>query len=133
MTMAGAGACVIRRPKRDGIMNDSLIAQTAFGALRGLSVGGIVQFRGVPFGAPPVGQLRFAPPQPAAGWGGVRDATAHGPIAPQFPARLRGAMGDFTRPQSEDCLTLTIATPTADDAKRPVLVWLHGGGYMSGA
>jgi para-nitrobenzyl esterase len=61
------------------------------------------------------------------------DATAHGPIAPQGPSRLRVAVGDFNRPQDENCLTLTITTPAADDRKRKVLVWLHGGGYSSGA
>jgi para-nitrobenzyl esterase len=114
-------------------MHGSPLARTALGTLEGLPAGGVVQFRAVPYAAAPVGALRFAAPMPAPGWSGVRDATRHGPIAPQFPARLRGAMGHFARPQDEDCLTLTITTPAADGGKRPVLVWLHGGGYMSGA
>ncbi len=87
----------------------------------------------MPFAAPPIGALRFAPTQPPAAWTGLRNARRHGPIAPQPPSRLRAAMGDFTRPQDEDCLTLTITTPSADDARRPVLVWLHGGAWLSGA
>jgi para-nitrobenzyl esterase len=99
----------------------------------GIVTPGLSVFRGVPYAAAPVGDLRFAPPQPPPPLSGRHDATRHGPIAPQLPSRLRAAMGDFDRPQSEDCLTLTISTPAADDARRPVLVWLHGGAWISGA
>ena len=90
-------------------------------------------FRAVPYAAPPIGQLRFKPPQPAAAWTGVRDATTHGAIAPQPRSRLAAAMGDFERQQAEDCLTLTIWTPAPDGMRRPVLVWFHGGAFLSGA
>jgi para-nitrobenzyl esterase len=110
----------------------TVVARTTLGDLRGAQGDGVVSFRNVPYAAPPLGPLRFSPPAPAAPWTGVRDATAHGPIGPQPPSRLRAAMGDFDRPQSEDCLTLTIATPGTDGA-RPVIVWLHGGAYMTGA
>ncbi len=90
-------------------------------------------FRGVPYAAAPVGTLRFAAPETPSSWSGLRDASQHGPIAPQVPSRLRAAMGDFDRPQDEDCLTLTICTPAPDGKTRPVLVWLHGGAWMSGA
>lgn len=109
------------------------VAQTPSGDLHGTTESGVAVFRAVPYAAPPVGDLRFAPPQPHAPWAGLRDATVHGPIAPQTPSRLRAAMGDFDRTQSEDCLTLTIWTPAADAKPRPVLVWLHGGAWMSGA
>ncbi len=109
------------------------IAQTPSGDLQGTVESGVAVFRAVPYAAAPVGERRFAPPQPFAPWTGLRDATAHGPIAPQTPSRLRAAMGDFERPHSEDCLTLTIWTPAADTKPRPVLVWLHGGAWMSGA
>ncbi len=108
------------------------IAHTESGDLAGLTDHGIAIFRAVPYAAPPTGKLRFAAPQPAVPWSGQRDATAHGPIAPQTPTRLAPAMGDYRRPMDEDCLTLTIWTPAADAAKRPVLVWLHGGAWMSG-
>ncbi len=108
-------------------------AATAQGNLSGTVENGVAVFRAVPYAAPPVGELRFKPPAPPAAWRGERDASAHGPIAPQPPSRLRAAMGDFSCPQSEDCLTLTIWTPAADRARRPVLVWFHGGAFMSGA
>ena len=109
------------------------LAATAQGTLRGASEAGVAVFRGVPYAAPPVGPLRFQPPAAPSAWTGERDAGKHGAIAPQPPSRLRAAMGDFACPQSEDCLTLTIWTPAADQARRPVLVWFHGGAFMSGA
>jgi para-nitrobenzyl esterase len=112
---------------------DAPIARTSLGDLRGAWHDGIAAFRGVPYAAPPVGERRFIAAQSVQGWSGLRDATRHGPIAPQLPSRLRVAMGDFERPHDEDCLTLTICTPAADAKARPVLVWLHGGAWISGA
>jgi para-nitrobenzyl esterase len=112
---------------------DAPVAHTSLGVLRGAWHDGIAAFRGVPYAAPPVGALRFAPAAPAQRWDGQRDATRHGPIAPQLPSRLRNAMGDVVRSQDEDCLTLTICTPAPDGKARPVLVWLHGGAWISGA
>src|SRR6266516_512558 len=111
----------------------SLPADTEPGGLQGAPHHGVVQFRGVPYARPPLGDLRFRPPGRAEPWPGRLDATVHGPIAPQGPSRLRVAVGDFSRPQSEDCLTLTITTPAPDSGRRPVIVWLHGGGYGTGA
>lgn len=109
------------------------VATTSLGSLRGEWHDGVAIFRGVPFAAPPIGELRFAPAAPVSAWDGVRDATRHGPIAPQPPSRLRVAMGDFQRPQDEDCLTLSICTPAPNAMARPVLVWLHGGAWITGA
>jgi para-nitrobenzyl esterase len=109
------------------------LAHTTSGTLQGTIEGGAVAFRAVPYAAAPIGAARFAPPAPPAPWSGVRDATRDGPVAPQAPSRLRDAMGDFSAAQDEDCLTLTIWTPHADTAARPVLVWLHGGAWSSGA
>lgn len=111
----------------------STIARTALGDLQGLRQDGVTVFRGVPYALPPIGERRFAAPLPASSWSGLRDATVHGPIAPQSPSRLAAAMGRFTRPMDEDCLTLTIWTPAVDASDRPVLVWLHGGAWISGA
>lgn len=94
-----------------------------------VGVSGVTVFRGVPYAT----ARRFASPQPVGRWIGQRDATRHGPIAPQPASRLRAAMGDFNLPQDEDCLTLTIATPAVDDGQRAVIVFLHGGAYLSGA
>ena len=109
------------------------VAHTGLGDLLGEAADGVVRFRAVPYAAPPVGARRFAPPAPLAAWRDVRDVRAPGPIPPQPPSRLRLAMGDFQRPQSEDCLTLAITTPAVDGGRRPVIVWLHGGAYLSGA
>ena len=111
---------------------DDLVVQTKSGALRGAGENGIAVFRGVPYAAAPVGELRFAPPQPVV-WKETRDATRDGPVPPQGRSRLAHVMGDFERPQSEDCLTLNIWTPAADGKKRPVMVWVHGGAFSSGA
>jgi para-nitrobenzyl esterase len=112
---------------------EDLVVRTRSGALRGASENGVAVFRGVPYAASPTGELRFQPPQPMPAWPDVRDATVDGPIAPQSRSRLAHVMGDFERLQSEDCLTLTVWTPAADAKKRPVLVWIHGGAFASGA
>ena len=103
------------------------------GALRGERGERYVVFRNVPYAAPAEKAARFAPPQPAPSWNGVRDATSDGPIAPQNRSRLAHIMGDFERAQSEDCLSLTIWCPDPVPARCPVLVWLHGGAFTTGA
>ncbi len=110
-----------------------MIAATALGDLEGRAENGVVVFRGVRYAESPAGERRFRAPEPVRPWNGLRAAAADGPIAPQGPSRLRMAMGDFTRSMDENCLTLTIWTPAADAQARPVLVWLHGGAWQSGA
>nr|WP_314359711.1 carboxylesterase family protein [uncultured Achromobacter sp.] len=113
-------------------MNQTVQATLPAGTLTGVQErGGVCRFSAIPYARPPVGKLRFAPPE-AATWQGDLDATQPGPVAPQLPSRLRDAMGDFNAPQSEDCLHLTVWTPAADSARRPVVVWLHGGAWQSG-
>lgn len=111
------------------------VVSTPLGKLEGAVAGGVATFRGVPYAAAPVGTRRFAPPAPHAGWTGTRDASRDGPAAPQLPSRLERVMGGVTFAQGEDCLFLTIAAPAPLDAaaKRPVMVWFHGGAWMSGA
>ncbi len=105
-----------------------LIAQ---GELAGLTDRGIHNFRGIPYAQPPVGALRWAPPQPPTGWVGARDATAFGDVAPQA---VRMGSDFQTDGESEDCLYLNVSTRTLDaQARQPVMVWIHGGGNLYGA
>ncbi|WP_017523597.1 carboxylesterase/lipase family protein [Pusillimonas noertemannii] len=107
--------------------------QLSCGRLQGVRQEGVYQFSGVPYAEDPVGALRFRPPVPKAPWNGVLDATRPSVVAPQAASRLAAVMGEFTGTQDEACLQLTISTPGLDDKKRPVLVWLHGGGFSSGS
>lgn len=96
------------------------------GIVSGRIEDGIGVFLGIPYAAPPVGELRWAAPREPAGWTGIRDAAAHGPACPQT--------GPLEADTSEDCLTLNVWAPTAASAdKRPVMVWIHGGGFNFGA
>jgi para-nitrobenzyl esterase len=106
---------------------------TRCGRLRGTRVGEVDAFLGIPFARPPLGALRFAPPEPAEAWSGVRDATRLRAVQPQTSDAFIARLGlDPLGPQDEDCLHLNVWTPAADGARRPVLVWIHGGAFIGG-
>src|SRR5262245_27222265 len=104
------------------------VVSTSAGRLRGIPEEGVLVFRGIPYAQPPVGPLRFRPPHKPVAWDGVRDACTYGPVPMQVSNR-----GQVPPEAHEDCLSLNVWTPGADDARRPVLVWLHGGAWIHGA
>ena len=114
---------------------------TEAGVLRGAGEGPVTVFRGIPFAAPPVGLLRFAPPTEVEPWDGVRAATEFGPSPMQnidpLSMVVPGAERYYYTPSSaqfsEDCLYLNVCTPAADGKKRPVMVWIHGSGFVTGS
>ena len=127
----------------------SPIVETTYGKVRGFTNDGICSFRGIRYGASTAGKNRFMPPQKPEPWTGVRDASGYGYSAPQTNPSTRGTDGpesDIAKilaasdgfrvapPESEDCLFLNVWTRGLDAAKkRPVMVWLHGGGYSMGS
>jgi para-nitrobenzyl esterase len=104
------------------------VTGTVNGAVRGLANGAVNEFLGIPYAAPPVGALRWQPPQPAASWSGVRDATKFAQHCPQLPSPF--GQGST----SEDCLYLNVFTPAHKQAGShfPVMVWIHGGALVTG-
>lgn len=104
-------------------------ALTDVGRLQGERHGDLNIWRGVPYAKPPVGPLRFAPPEPPEPWSGLRDAIHFGAVAPQVPSHPLLAEDG---PQSENCLTLNVWAP-ASPGPHPVLVWIHGGALVTGS
>ncbi len=114
-----------------------VIASTKAGAVRGLTgEDQLTRFLGIPYGRPPFGELRFAPPQPAQSWDGVRDATAFGPTAPKPDAEHSQSQLDFLEDgqiPGDDCLNLNVWTPDPTGSGLAVMVWIHGGAYLAGS
>nr|WP_061136781.1 carboxylesterase family protein [Caballeronia fortuita] len=115
--------------------SDPTSAAVESGKLRGAVSDNVLSFKGIPYAAPPVGDLRWRAPQTAASWSGVRDASAYGHDCMQLPFASDAAPIRTT--PSEDCLVLNVWRPAADAGtsgtqKLPVLVWIHGGGYTNG-
>ncbi|MBB5118267.1 carboxylesterase [Streptomyces eurocidicus] len=128
LTAAGTAPAADAAARGPG--DDRPVVTTDHGPVRGRSHGTYDTFEGIPFAAPPTGPLRWRDPRPAPSWHEARDAGAPGPQCPQFPVLAPGpATG------SEDCLTLNVTTPSGRAAGRgrPVMVWVHGGGFQFGS
>ncbi|MGI8492843.1 MAG: carboxylesterase/lipase family protein [Acidimicrobiales bacterium] len=115
------------------IVVDTTAGQVAGSAGPGAShEAGVVRFLGIPYAEAPVGELRFRAPRPAKPWSGARGCDDFGYWSPQNPAATT-LSGEVPGAQDEDCLTLNVWTPAADGAHRPVMVWVHGGGFVGGS
>lgn len=107
------------------------LVKTTYGAVEGVVERGTDVFWGIPFAAPPIGDLRYHAPQLPESWSGTRLADRAGPASLQSEHRLPGFSSEG--PLEEDCLTLNVFTPGTDDKKRPVMVWIHGGAFTHGS
>ncbi|KAH8023271.1 hypothetical protein HPB51_011714 [Rhipicephalus microplus] len=115
------------------------VIRTTSGDVRGIicstTTGPVLKFLGIPFAEPPVGELRFMKPTPKKPWAGVLNATSLPPMCPQVPIRINSYFAvNSTDPLSEDCLFLNVFKPVVnnDSASKPVVVYIHGGGYTFG-
>ena len=112
----------------------NLIVSTSGGLVQGTAVPakeGVVVYKGIPYVAPPVGNNRWRAPQPVEPWAGVRDATAYAPDCYQTNS-VENIQGSG-RPEAEDCLYLNVWTSPEQNTKKPVMVWIHGGGFIIGS
>ncbi len=109
------------------------VTEVAGGRLRGVERAGVWTFSGIPYAASPAGARRWRPPVAPEPWSGIRDCDRYGPVAPQDQLLVAIFPGATPEPMSEDCLSLNVWTPGLDGAKRPVMVWIHGGSFLSGS
>ena len=135
---AAAAAAMFERVRLFGYTDGTpgAIVETTAGKIRGLQLDRVHAFKGVPYGASTAGSRRFQPPLPAVPWTGVRDTFTLGPRSPQGRATYVPEWQPLTgtEPPSEECLHLNVWTPSASTGgARPVMVWLHGGGYTGGS
>jgi para-nitrobenzyl esterase len=136
----GSSAAALSLQSRLGFGADGRILEIETGKLRGADLGGVHAFKGIPYGAATQGARRFMPCSKSDHWTGVRDATQVGASAPQLrlPGQVVPPWVAFCEDpagtaRSEDCLVVNVWTPTPDAAKRPVMFWIHGGGYTVGS
>lgn len=109
------------------------IVETVYGKLEGREIESVFAWKGIPYAKPPVGPLRFRAPERPNSWDGIQDAGSFSPVGPQTQREIMKFFGNNVLNISEDCLYLNVWSPAADDKKRPVLVWIHGGSFVSGS
>jgi para-nitrobenzyl esterase len=110
------------------------VVEIESGKIEGNYLDGLYIFKGIPYAAPPIGELRWMPPQPVEPWEGIRPAQTFGTIAPQTVMENAALeVISVVEPQDEDCLYLNVWSPGLDDARRPVMVWIHGGAFNMGS
>ncbi len=109
------------------------VAKIDGGQIAGTTEGGVRVFKGIPFAAPPVGDLRWKAPQPVTVWKGVREAKTFSAECMQPPYAADSAYFEPAKPISEDCLYLNVWTSAAAGQRRPVMVWIHGGAWTRGS
>jgi para-nitrobenzyl esterase len=112
---------------------DEGVVETKYGNISGAFGNGCWAWKGVPFARPPVGPLRFRPPQPPVPWDGVYQATSYSPAAMQLEDVIMSKLGNALTNLDEDCLYLNVWSQAADNQKRPVIVWIHGGAFKQGS
>jgi para-nitrobenzyl esterase len=115
---------VSAQPTNDKPVNVSI----SNGDIKGVFENGVYVWKGIPYAEAPIGNLRYRNPEPKKSWVGTFDATQFKAVCPQAPGMLTHG-----EKQNEDCLFLNVWTPAADNKKRPVMFWIHGGGFMSGS
>lgn len=109
------------------------IIETAYGRVQGEKINEVCVWKGIPYAKPPISSLRFRPPVKPEAWEGIRNATEFSPVASQTSSEVMNYLGNDISNMSEDCLYLNIWSPAADNKRRPVLVWIHGGAFVSGS
>ena len=109
------------------------VVEVRGGRLRGVRRHGLWSFSGIPYAGSPAGAARWRPPSAPEPWAGIKECDRFTPIAPQSPGLVEMSLGGEPEEQSEDCLSLNVWTPGIDDSRRPVMVWVHGGSFVSGS
>jgi para-nitrobenzyl esterase len=139
--LAALAVAVVAGPVTAAGKAREAVVETTAGKVRGIQVDGAFGFLGIPYGASTAGSGRFMPPKSPTPWAGVKEPWTTRVIAPQTnvkvppapPGSLFSIISESGALESEDCLNLCLWTPGNDASRRPVMVWLHGGGYASGS
>jgi para-nitrobenzyl esterase len=130
LVLALTAACGAQSDEKIVDQSHNKVVKIDSGTIEGAVSGDVLSFRGIPYAAPPVGALRWRAPQPVTPWSGARPAIQYGPDCVQKPVGgdVAPTAGEF----GEDCLFISVSRPVGmrADARLPVLVWIHGGGYQ---